>query len=170
MGGIVMYAAYPIYYPSVRWARENGEIELWRESFKINKECKAHIFANATHEYHSQNLPELIKQLTDLYGLERVMFVIGRTIIDSEWEERYDKTSRERAGRIDYQDMKEARAQYEAGENPCKSDVSDHYLINIHPVILNTLFRWLIEKEQEQVILPDTDQLPENELDEGVEQ
>ena len=164
-----MYATYPIYYPSVRWAKENGEIELWRESFKINKECKGFIFMKAGAEYHNQNLPGFIADLTERYGLERAMFVIGRTIVDSKWEERYDESSRKRAGQFDYRDMKEARAQYEAGENPHKVDVSDNYLLNVHPVMLNAIFRSLMEMEQEQINLPSADVEQDNELDGEVE-
>jgi hypothetical protein len=165
-----MYAIYPIYYPSVRYAKENGELELWQESFKINRECKEYIFTKASGEYRGKNLPVFVRKLAETYGLERAMFIIGRTLINSDWDKRYEYISRERAAQFDYLDMKEARTQYQAGKNPYRTDISDNYLINIHPAVLNAVFKRLMRMEREQIKIPSADDERGNKRDKGAEQ
>ena len=161
-----MYATYPIYYPSARWARENDEMALWRESYKINKECKNFLKDEGSMAYHEERLPDFVKQLAELYGLERAMYVIGRTIVGSDWDKRYYADVRERAEQFSFRDMKEAKAAYEEGNDPYRTaDNTTSYISDVHPVILNAIFRDLMKIEQEQVNLPTADIAEENELD-----
>jgi hypothetical protein len=165
-----MYAAYPVYYPSARWARENGEIDLWRESHNINQICKDFIGEKASPAYHCQALPDFISELTDEYGLERAMYVIGRTVMGADWDKRYDGSVRERAARFGYQDMKEGQALRDEGKDPYRSaDKTINITSNVHPCILNAVFRSLMKMEQEQVNLPTADVDRDNERDEGAE-
>jgi hypothetical protein len=166
-----MYATYPIYYPSARWARENREIDLWRESFKINKGCRDYINNEASMAYHEERLPAFVKELTDIYGLERAMFVMARFIVAADWDKRYDGNVKERAGRFDFADMREGKVLEESGQDPYKTaDHTQGLYSNVHPVILNAVFRRLMKMEQEQVNLPTTDTEQDNELDGEVEQ
>ena len=161
-----MYATYPIYYPSARWARENGEIGLWRESYKINKECKNYLNMEASVAYHQGRLPDFIKRLTELYGLERAMYVIGRTIIGSDWDKRYYEDVKKRAERFDYRDMKEIKALQENGQDPHRTaDNTTSYISDVHPVMLNAVFRHLMEMEREQAYLLSIDADRVHELD-----
>jgi len=161
-----MYATYPIYYPSARWARENDEIALWRESYKINKECRDYINENASRFYHDQNLPPFVKNLTETFGLERAMFVMARFIVAADWDKRYDGSVKERAERVDFRDMKEAKILQEEGNDPYKTaDQTRDLYSNVHPVILNAIFRNLMKMEQEQVNLPSANVEQDNELD-----
>lgn len=165
-----MYATYPIYYPSARYARENGEIDLWRESHKINRECRNFINKNASPAYHGHNLPEFIKELTDTFGLERAMYVIARTIVNSDWDKRYYNDARSRAELFDFQDMKEAVRLRESGQDPYRTaDNTTSLCSNVHPVMLNDIFRFMMKMEQEQANIPAADNTPDNELDEGAE-
>ena len=165
-----MYQTYPVYIPSARYARENDEIVLWRESFKINKECRDFINEKAAPAYHDRKLPEFITELTDTFGLERSMFVMARFVVAADWDKRYDNSVRERAERFDFQDMKESRALYETGQDPHRTaDRTADLYSNVHPCILNDAFRRQMKLEQEQVNLPQTDISEENERDEGVE-
>jgi hypothetical protein len=102
----------------VHYARENGELELWRESFKINKECRKYINEKASVSYHDQALPDFIKELTDTFGLERSIYVMARFVVAAEWDKRYDTVVKERASKVDFQDLKEAEKQIAEGHSP----------------------------------------------------
>ena len=163
-----MYATYPVYRPSARYAREYDEIELWRESHKINRECRDFINNGAMAAHYDKKLPEFVKDLTDNFGLERAMYVIGRSVVDSDWDKRYDYDARTRANSFGYMDMKEAAALKEA-----RQDYHDHttsYCSNVHPCILNLIFHKMIKMENEYDNILQADNAPDNENDEGVEQ
>jgi hypothetical protein len=165
-----MYATYPVYYPSARYARENGEIDLWRESHNINQICKDFIGEKAAPAYHCHALPDFISELTDEYGPERAMYVIGRTVMGADWDKRYDSNVRERAARFGYHDMKEGLALREAGKDPYRfSDRTTNIISDVHPCILNDTFRALMKMEQEQAVLPSADADRDNGFDEGAE-
>jgi len=165
-----MYATYPVYYPSARWARENGEIDLWRESYKINKECRDFINENASRAYHAHNLPEFITELTDTFGLERSMYVVARSIVGADWDKRYYDDARNRAELFSFRDMKEAAQLHENGQDPYRTaDNTTSICSNVHPVMLNDIFRFMMKMEQEQANIPAADNSCDNELDGGAE-
>ena len=165
-----MYTTYPVYYPSARWARENDEIELWRESYKINNECRDFINGNAGKAHHNEELPGFIKELTDAFGVERAMYVIARTIVGADWDRRYYNDVRSRAESFPFQDMEEAAQLRENGQDPYRTADKTAYLCSdVHPVMLNAIFRCLMKMEQEQVNLPQAEADRSSELDEGAE-
>lgn len=164
-----MYATYPIYYPSARYARDNGEIDLWRQSKRINRELCEFLREKAADAHYDHTMPDFIKELTDTYGLERSIFVMARIVIAADWDRRYDNDVRERAERVDFQDMKEAERQRTEGQTPNYLDRSGDLTSNVHPCILNEIFRNLMKMEQEQVNLPQADAPRDNALDEGAE-
>ena len=164
-----MYAAYPVYYPSARHARENDETALWRESFKINQECKKYINEQASGAYIGHALPDFIKELTETYGLERAMFVIGRTVLSAaDWDKRYESGVKARTAGFYYSDWKEGQILYENGQDPYRTaDNTTSWCSDVHPVILNTIFSALIKIEKEQINLPLADAGRGNEPDSG---
>jgi hypothetical protein len=171
MGGELMYGTYPVYYPSAMYARLNDEFRLWRESKKINCELCDYLGDKATDAHYDRTMPDFIKELTGTYGLERSIFVMSRIVIAADWDKRYDSDVRERAERVDFQDMKQAQKEIEEGQpKHTVIDKSGDLCSNVHPLILNEVFRHLMKMEQEQVNLPDTERPHENELDEGAEQ
>jgi hypothetical protein len=121
--------------------------------------------------YHEERLPAFVKELTDLYGIERAMYVIGRTVVGAEWDKRYDHGVKTRAEQFNYRDMKEGKALYEEGKDPYKTaDSTTSYCSDVHPCMLNAIFRSLMKMEQAQVNLPSADVDRDNELDGEAEQ
>jgi hypothetical protein len=166
MGGVLMYAAYPVYYPSAMYARLHDEFGLWRESKKINRELCDFLGDKAADAHYDRTMPDFIKELTDTFGLERSIFVMSRVVIAADWDKRYDGDVRKRAEKVDFQDMKEARRQIEEGQpKHTVIDKSGDLGSNVHPCILNEIYRHLMKLEQEQVNLPPADISEENELD-----
>jgi hypothetical protein len=92
---------------------------------------------------------------------------MSRFVVAADWDKRYDSGVRARAEQVDFQDMKEAERQRAEGHDYL--DRSGDICSNVHPCILNDIFRSLIKMEQEQVNLPDDDQASEDEQDEGAE-
>lgn len=168
-----MYAVYPVYYPSWQYAKEHDELSLWKESHKINLECRDYINTNAGHAYRNNVSPnsvdDFVNDLVEKYGLERAMFVTARFIVAADGDERYGIAEKARASQFDFRDMTEAKVRRESGQDEKHTTVDrtmDLYS-NIHPCILNDLFLSLMKKEQSN--LADRENQSDNELDMGVE-
>jgi hypothetical protein len=135
-----MYATMPVYYPSFRYAREHNEIDLWRESHRINMECKGQINRRALEAHNSRELDLMIDDLIRIYGLERTMCVLSRSIQYKDWDERLSQAVIKRAKHFSFNER-----EYE-GNDPTKQYICR----DLHPCILDELYRKLMEKEAEQ--------------------
>jgi hypothetical protein len=152
------------------YARLHDEFRLWRESKKINCELCDYLGDKATDAHYDRTMPGFIKELTDTFGLERSIYVMSRIVIAADWDKRYDRDVRERAEKVDFEDMKEAQRQIAEGQpKHTVIDKSGDICSNVHPCILNEIYRHLMEMEREQVNLPQADVSEENERDEGAE-
>lgn len=136
-----MYATLPIYYPSYPYARAHNEVELWRESHRIDMECKGQINRRATESHNSRELDLMIEDLMRIYGLERTMCVLSRTIQFRDWDERISEAVRERAKEVETPDKDKDEPQQ-------KNDV----LHELDPCVLDYLFRRLMEQEHRQAL------------------
>lgn len=136
-----MYATMPVYYPTFRYAREHDEVELWRESHRINMECKGQINRRALEANNSRELDLMINDLIRVYGLERTMCVLSRTIQYKDWDERLSQAVKERAKRFHFNEQ-----EYQ-DQDPTKQYICQ----DLDPCVLDMLYRKLMEKEAEQV-------------------
>lgn len=135
-----MYATLPIYYPSYPYAREHNEVELWRESHRIDMECKGQINRRAMESHNSRELDLMIEDLVRIYGLERTMCVLSRSVQFRDWDERISEAVRERAKEFDFQETSE--------DEP---NSKGYILQELDPWALDYLFRRLMEREAQQV-------------------
>lgn len=149
-----MYATTPVYYPSFRYAREHDEIALWRESHRINMECKGQINRRALEANNSRELDLMIEDLIRVYGVERTMCVLSRTIQYKDWDERLSQAVIKRAKHFSFHEQ-----EYE-GNDPTKQYICP----DLPPYMLDELYRKLMEREANQAALdserydPETDQ------------
>lgn len=135
-----MYATMPVYYPSFRYAREHNEAELWRESHRVTMECKGQINRRALEAQNSRELDLMIDDLIRIYGLERTMCVLSRTIQYQDWDERLSQGVKVRAKHFSFKE------QVDEGIDP-----TERYICHdLHPCVLDALYRKLMEKEAEQ--------------------
>lgn len=134
-----MYATMPIYYPTFRYAREHDEVTLWRESHRINMECKGQINRRALEANNSRELDLMITDLIRVYGLERTMCVLSRTIQYKDWDERLSQAVKERAKRFHF------------NEYPYADPTKQYICHDLDSCILDMLYRKLMEKEAEQI-------------------
>ena len=71
----------PVYYETAAYARENGELELFRLSHRTNIACKNDIQAAISRHFDGMRLDkETAKEVLDQYGAERVSIVLAATL------------------------------------------------------------------------------------------
>ena len=83
-----MYAAIPVYYPSLEEAARKDEAALWCDSYNINMDCRNFIQAKAMTVMNSRELDSFIGELVRFYGVERAIYVLSRTVQFSDWDSR----------------------------------------------------------------------------------
>ncbi|MGN0163107.1 MAG: YodL domain-containing protein [Candidatus Ornithomonoglobus sp.] len=133
----------PIYKESARYAYKNGERDQWRRSNRINNECAEYIRSHADEAHNNHDLRRFIRELTDKFGLERSMHVIARNIQARGGDRRFNDEVRERADQFQFSDMK------------LDYDNTNSYLVNTHSVVLNFIFRDMMDIEKELNHMPD---------------
>lgn len=135
-----MYATTPVYYPSFRYAREHDEIELWRESHRIDMECKGQINRRALEANNSRELDLMIDDLIRIYGIERTMCVLSRTIQYKDWDERLSQAVVKRAKLFSFNEQ----------DNENSAPAKQYICQDLPPGVVDELYRKLMEKEAEQ--------------------
>lgn len=136
-----MYSTIPVYYPSYRYAHEHDEVELWRESHRINMECKGQINRRALEANNSRELDLMIDDLIRIYGVERTLCVLSRTIQYKDWDERLSQAVQKRAKSFQFHEQ-----EYEESFDPTKQYICH----DLHPCVLDLIYHKLMEKEEEQ--------------------
>lgn len=87
-----------IYTDTFAHARENGELEAFRESSKCNQDCAAAIdkaIADSRHDHYYYKLPTALDTVTKEFGMERVAFVVAATVQHYDYDGRYSRANKE---------------------------------------------------------------------------
>ena len=156
-----MYAAIPVYYPSLEEAARKDEAALWCDSYNINMDCRNFIQDKAMTAMNSRELDSFIGELVRVYGVERAIYVLSRTIQFSDWDSRFDQTVLDRAGQTDFPDARTPR-----DENHV--DPTTRYVTEIDPCVANAIFMKLMELEEEQEAIAQMENDGQKELDEDM--
>lgn len=86
----------PIYYHSGEYARENGELEKYRESRAANIGCRDAIQEAIKNHYHDNRLdPAAVSEVVEKYNYHRVLFVLANTVRQKDWDGRFSKNNKE---------------------------------------------------------------------------
>ena len=136
-------ALVPVYQQSAQYAYKNGEREEWRRSNRINNECAEYIRSHVDEAYNNHDLGRFVSELTDKFGLERSMHVIARNIQAKGGDRRFNGEVRERTDQFQFPDMK------------LDYDNTNSYLVNTHSVVLNFMFRDMMDIEKKLNRVPD---------------
>lgn len=86
----------PVYVQAGAYAREHGELESFRASYRANVACKEAIEA-AIRENYSDNRLNTVAIYNDVvgrFGTERVKLVLATTIQHKDWDERFSRSNR----------------------------------------------------------------------------
>ena len=156
-----MYAAIPVYYPSLEEAARKDEAALWCDSYNINMDCRNFIQDKAMTAMNSRELDSFIGELVRFYGVERAIYVLSRTIQFSDWDSRFDQAVLDRAGQTDFPDARTPR-----DENHV--DPTTQYVTEIDPCVANAIFMKLMELEEEQETTTQMENDGQKELDEDM--
>lgn len=113
-----------VYQHTADHARQNGELDFYRESRRLNAACAKAIDKAARENFDGMHLDKsAAKAVIDEYGAERVAFVLANTVQYKDYDGRFSQSNKEWAAGF---------AMPESDTHIRSSFVSDH-----HPVIIN---------------------------------
>jgi hypothetical protein len=76
-----MQSKIPVYPYNAKTARERGEIEKWRESFRENCACAGGIDILIRENFDGMHLKDgTVEKIVELYGYKRVEHVLANTV------------------------------------------------------------------------------------------
>lgn len=115
----------PLYRYSITEAKENNGIDLWRESYRANVECKESIETAMRNNFDGMHLnADTAQKVIGEYGYDRVNWVLANTIQHAPWDGRYSHDNKEWAKGFFI---------------PKNSDYDNtyHFAVNSHPAVLD---------------------------------
>lgn len=86
----------PIYYHSCEYARENGELEEYRESRAANIGCRDAIQEAIKNHYRDNRIdPAAVSEVVEKYNYHRVLYVLANTVRQEDWDGRFSKVNKD---------------------------------------------------------------------------
>lgn len=111
----------PLYKFPSSYARENGELEQYRESRKANAACKDAIEAAVEEKWNGWNLPDdCARDVLQKFGAERVFYVLANTLQYKEDDERFSHKNRDWAKTVRMVDLPDRRMDCIVESHPAK--------------------------------------------------
>lgn len=136
----------PVYLKSGAYARDNGELETFRASYRANMACKEAL-ENAIRENYSDNhlsTDAVYQDVVGKFGAERVKLVLATTVRHKDWDQRFSRDNRAWAQTVPV----------EAGFGSRENDHSIYYVVDRPHSGLTDLFVSRFRKEQEKEKVP----------------
>jgi len=117
----------PVYMHTAAYAREHGELDLFRNSNIQNALCcEAIEKAISTHFDGFRLDPNVVNPVFDSFGTERVQYVLANTVQLKKWDGRFSPANKEWADTIPIVE-----------DNANGIDRRLHFVINSHPAVLD---------------------------------
>lgn len=114
--------AIPLYQQSGEYAREHGELEIFRASRKANEACRDAIDAEIRDGYNGTYFTVDPTDVLAEFGPERVSYVLAATLQSKTWDYRISRSNQAWAAAIPMVEAEDRRSAY---------------LINSHPALLD---------------------------------
>lgn len=128
----------PVYPYPADHARENGELDVYRASFRANVSCKDAIEAAIRDNYHDNRLDAAaVGQVAEQFGQERMLYVLAATVRHFEYDGRISRDNKRWANTI---------PAYQNGDG-MDGDRSVQFVVSSHPG-LTDLFLTQARREQ----------------------
>ena len=90
-----MQSKIPLYPYGAKEARERGEIEKWRESFRENCACAGGIDILIRENFDGMHLKDgTVEKIVELYGYKRVEHVLANTVQERRGDGRFRPDNR----------------------------------------------------------------------------
>ena len=91
----------PVYPYPADHARENGELDVYRASFRANVSCKEAIEAAIRDNYHDNRLDTAaVGQVAEQFGQERMLYVLAATVRHFDYDGRISQDNKRWANTI----------------------------------------------------------------------
>lgn len=136
----------PIYQGTSLYARENGELPLYRVSLQENCACKDAIEKAINENYDGWHLKDAgAREVLKQYGAERVNYVLANTVQIAKWDGRYSMDNRRWADDIPI-----------AGNPRDISCSRSSFAVRSHPAVLNGFISQVRRIERERPSLRET--------------
>lgn len=127
----------PVYYETAAYARENGELELFRLSHRTNIACKNDIQDAISRHFDGMHLDkETAKEVLDQYGAERVSIVLAATVQYKSWDGRFSSANKDWTFSVHLPEALSSSG----------FDRRSDYIVDSHPAVLDG-FIWQTRKE-----------------------
>lgn len=147
----------PVYHQSAAFARENGELEQFRNSHWTNIACKNDIEDAIARHFDGMHLDkEAVTEVLERYGAERTSMVLAATVQVKAWDGRFSNSNKDWAFSFEFADTHTARG----------FDRRDEYAVASHPAVLDGFIKLArqeikalehpaTKEESKQAALPD---------------
>ena len=98
------YKPAPLYNKPFAYAKENGEIDKWRNSLRETEKCAKYIekLIGQYHVDYNLNTDTIIEGAVGRYGTEHVTLALASTIRQKEWDGRFSQKNKDWADSIDF--------------------------------------------------------------------
>ena len=114
----------PVYPYPADHAREQGELDVYRASFRANVSCKEAIEAAIRDNYHDNRLDAAaVGQVAEQFGQERMLYVLAATVRHFDYDGRISRDNKRWANTIPVYENKDGM----------DSDRSVQFVVSSHP-------------------------------------
>ena len=118
----------PLYRHDAAYAREQGNLDLYRASRRANIACKEAIEASLSEHYRDNRLDkDAVPQVIEQFGYTRTLYVLANTVQQKEWDERFSPANKTWARTVDIPPNPDGFG----GERNLD------FVVNSHPAVLN---------------------------------
>lgn len=139
----------PVYRQTGMYARENGELEQFRQSNVANIACRAAIEKEIAENFDGMRLKNDAAELVlSEFGAERVLFVLANTVQHKEWDGRFSRENKAWAAAFSIEP-----------DVVMGMDRRLQFIVNSHPAVLDGFIRMAREAAQNQQSRSVRDQL-----------
>ena len=92
----------PLYRHDAAYAREQGELDLYRSSRRANIACKEAIEASISEHYRDNRLgKDAVPQVIEQFGYTRTLYVLANTVQQKDWDGRFSPANKTWAKTVD---------------------------------------------------------------------
>ena len=150
---------YPaVYHQTLSYAEEQGELEKYWASRKLDKECKQAVIDEIRQNYDGKHLnKEAVNPVVEKYGSERLSFVLANTLQRLSWDGRFSRDNKAWAADFHIpEDMVHGR------------DRNSELVVTSHPAVLDgfiNVFRREVLERGKEVDIPVHKESQEKETD-----
>lgn len=114
--------AIPLYQQSGEYAREHGELEAFRASWKANTACRDAIDTAIRDGFDGMYLHADVKGVLAEFGPERVSYVLAATLQGKTWDQRFSRSNQAWAASVPVFDTENYRLAYLISSHPAVLD------------------------------------------------